>query len=287
MKIGKLGDYEVMLEKVRISCVQYAYKPISSFEDFAKDIEKLMNQGKDSDFIVFPETFTLELQYLIPNYNISKLFEFTNDYIELFTNLSKDRDQYIIAGSHLLFENEKEYNTGHLFSPDGTIFTHRKTHLFPLELALGVSPGNKLEIFETEKAKVALAICYEMEFPEVCRTYTLKGAEIIFCPSNTVDKHGFWRVRHCSQASAIQNQVYIAHSCLVGNPPLKGMEGWGKSAIMSPCEPPWSPNGVIVEANENEEAVITADLDLKLLHRKRKRASAPTLKDRRPEIYEL
>ena len=86
---------------------------------------------------------------------------------------------------------------------------------------------------------------------------------------------------------SLQNQVYIAHSCLVGNPPLKGMEGWGKSAIMSPCEPPWNPNGVIVEANENEEAVITADLDLKLLNRKRKRASAPTLKDRRPEIYEL
>jgi predicted amidohydrolase len=276
-----------MLEKVRISCVQYAYKPISSFEDFAKDVESLLNQAKNSDFVVFPETFTMELQYLIPNYNISKIYEFTKDYRELFTNLSKDRDQYIIAGSHLLFENGNEYNIAHLFKPDGSFFTHRKTHLFPLESALGVSPGNVLDIFEIEKAKVALAICYEMEFPEVCRTYALKGVEIIFCPSYTVDEHGFWRVRHCSQASAIQNQVYVVHSCLVGNPPLKGMEGWGKSSILSPCELPWNPNGIIIESKENEETVITAELDLKLLHRKRKRASAPTLKDRRPEIYEL
>jgi len=275
------------MEKIIVSCVQYSYKPINSFEDFALDIEKLLDQAKESIFVVFPETFTMELQYLIPNYNISKIFEFTNEYRELFTNLSKERNQYIIAGSHLLIENEKEYNTGHLFCPDGSIFTHRKSHLFPLEGALGVCPGDKLEIFETEIAKVALAICYEIEFPEVPRIYALKGAEIIFCPSNTVDEHGFWRVRHCCQASAIQNQVYIIHSCLVGNPPLKGMEGWGKSSILSPCEPPWNPNGIIVEAKENKEMVITADLDLKLLHKKRKRASAPTLKDRRPEIYEL
>lgn len=275
------------MDNVKVSVVQYSYKPITSFNDFENDVEKLVNRGSDSDFIVFPETFTLELQYIIPNNDISKVTQYTEKYLSLFRNLSLKKGQYIVAGSHLVIQNENEYNTGYIFCPDGEIFTHQKTHLFPLEVALGVIPGNTLEVFETQKAKIALAICYEMEFPEVCRTYSLKGAEIIFCPSNTVDEHGFWRVRHCCQASAIQNQVYIAHSCLVGSPPLKGMEGWGKSAILSPCEPPWNPNGVIVEANENEEAVITADLDLKLLKRKRKRASAPTLKDRRPEIYEL
>ena len=37
-----------------------------------------------------------------------------------------------------------------------------------------------LEIFETEKANIGLAICYEMEFPEVARTLTLKGADVIY-----------------------------------------------------------------------------------------------------------
>lgn len=126
-----------------------------------------------------------------------------------------------------------------------------------------------------------------MEFPEVARTYVLKGAEIIFCPSYTVGEHGFWRVRHCCQARAIENQVYVTHSCLVGNPPLKGMEGWGKSSILSPCEDPWNPNGVIAEVNENEEMMITGELDLGLLYKKRRRGAAPILKDRRPDLYEI
>jgi predicted amidohydrolase len=274
-----------MTEEIKVSCVQFSYKRIESFENFAKNIENLLNQAKDSDFIVFPETFTLELQYLIPNNNISKVPEFTDDYLNLFKELSIENHKYIVAGSHLIKDNGKEYNTGHIFCPNGKKFIHRKTHLFPLEAQMGVTPGNTLEIFETEKVKVALAICYEMEFPEVVRTLTMKGAEIIFCPSYTVNEHGFWRVRHCCQARAVENQIYVIHSCMVGNPPLKGMEGWGKSSILSPCEAPWNPNGIIAEAKINEEMVISGELDLKLLHRKRRRGAAPTLKDRRPDIY--
>ena len=154
---------------------------------------------------------------MIPNNNISKIPEFTANYLNLFSEFSIENQKYIVAGSHLVIDKGQEYNTGHIFCPDGEIFTHRKTHLFPLEVQMGVTPGNSLEIFETEKAKVALAICYEMEFPEVVRTLTMKGAEIFFCPSYTVTEHGFWRVRHCCQARAIENQIYVIHSCMVGN----------------------------------------------------------------------
>ncbi|MHA1106822.1 MAG: nitrilase-related carbon-nitrogen hydrolase [Promethearchaeota archaeon] len=275
------------MEKIHVSCVQFAYKQINTFEDFAENVNNLLNDTKGSQFVVFPETFTLELQYLIPNYNLKRIPEFTAHYVELFTELSRKNHQYIIAGSHLVIENEKEYNISYLFCPDGKIFKHRKTHLFPLESQMGVTPGDELVIYETEFGKIAIIICYEMEFPEVARTLTLKGAEIVFCPSYTVGEHAFWRVRHSCQARAIENQVFIVHSCMVGTAPLGGIEGWGRSSIISPCEPPWNPNGIIIEAEENKEMVISAVLDLKLLHRKRKRGAAPTLKDRRPEIYDM
>jgi len=272
---------------IKVSCVQFAYKQIDNFEDFANNVEDLLNQAEGSDFVVFPETITLELQYLIPNNNLNKIPEFTEKYRNLFARLSKEKGQYIIGGSHLTIENGKEYNIGHIFCPDGKLLIHRKTHLFPLETSMGVTPGNTLEIFETEKANIGLAICYEMEFPEVARTLTLKGADVIFCPSYTIGEAGFWRVRHCCQARAIENQVYVLHSCFVGNSPHKGMEGWGRSSILSPCETPWNSNGVIAEAKTNKEEVITGVLDLKVLHKKRKRGAATTLKDRRPEIYEI
>ena len=274
------------MTKVIVSAVQYKYKPIKSFEEFATNVEDLVNQAKGSDFIVFPEAFTLELQYLV---EINKIYEFEDMYIDLFKHLSKDKNQYIIAGSHFIKRNEKFYNIGHIFCPDGQLFKHTKTHLMPMEVKMGFIHGNSLEIFETEKAKIALGICYEMEFPEVARTLTLKGAEIIFTPSYTIGEHGFWRVRHCCQARAIENQIYVVHACLVGKPngKVEMMAGWGRSSILSHCEEPWAPNGVIAEAKTNQECVITGELDLKLLHKKRKRGIATTLKDRRPEIYEI
>lgn len=275
------------MDNIIVACIQFSYKPIGSFKEFAKNIENLLKQSRGSDFVVFPETFTLELQYLIPEFDFSKLHRYTEDYINLFTYFSQKNGQYIIAGSHIIVENDKEYNTSYLFCPEGSILTHRKTHLFPLEAKMGVTPGNKIDVFDTKKAKMGIAICYEMEFPEVARKLTLKGADLIFCPSYTIGEHGFWRVRHCCQARAIENQIYVVHSCMVGKSPLNGMEGWGKSSILSPCEEPWQPNGIIAEAKVNEEMVITANLDLKVLHKKRKRGAATTLKDRRPEIYSL
>lgn len=272
---------------IQVSSVQFSYKPIKSFNDFEKNVEDLINRTEGSDFIVFPETFTLEFQYFIPNYDISRLYEFTGDYVNLFTRLSKKNNQVIIAGSHIVLENDRRYNTGFIFCPDGQVFKHRKSHIMPYEYRVGITPGDSIEIFEINHIKIGLAICYEIEFPELVRILTLQGANIVFCPSYTLDEYGFWRVRHCCQARAIENQIYVIHSCLVGTSAIPGLGGWGKSSILSPCEDPWSPNGIIAEADINKEMVITGVLDLDLLNKKRKHGIAPTLNDRRPELYQF
>lgn len=273
------------MEKIKVSAVQFAFKPINNFEEFASNVKDLVNQAKGSDFVIFPEAFTIEFYYFDER---KELHEYEDQYIHLFKQLSERTNQYIVAGSHIIKRNENLYNTGYVFCPDGQIFKHAKTHLLPDEAKhLGITPGTELEIFEIDGVKFGLGICYEMEFPEVARTYALKGAEIVFTPSLTVNEHGFWRVRHCCQARAIENQIYVVHSCLVGTSAIPVLSGWGKSSILSPCESPWTTNGVIAEAEANKECVITGELDLKLLREKRKRGAATTLKDRRPEIYEL
>ena len=59
--------------------------------------------------------------------------------------------------------------------------------------------------------------CYDIEFPEIVRMAKAKGADVIFCPSCTDDRHGFHRVRYTSHARAIENQVYVVTTGTVGS----------------------------------------------------------------------
>jgi len=216
-----------------------------------------------------------------------KASEFTDQYLDLFSRLARQNGQYLIAGSHLKKEGINYYNSCYLFGPDGTVFEHKKTHIFPAEGECDTAEGNTLEILELEKAKIGILICYEAEIPECARILSLKGAEIIFCPSFTSSEAGFWRVRHSCQARCIENQIYMVHCCTVGDLGILDLNGWGKSSILSPCDTPWPSNGIIAEAEPNKEMVITGEVDLDELHINREKGAATTFKDRtrRAELY--
>jgi predicted amidohydrolase len=67
--------------------------------------------------------------------------------------------------------------------------------------------------------------------------------------------------------------------------PLPG--GWAQSSILAPCDAAWPANGVLAEAEANQEQVIRATLDLDALHENRETGAAPTYRDRRrrADIY--
>ena len=274
------------MRKIKISAVQYNARPIKTFGEFGEIAEKVMGEAKGSDFVVFPEMFTVNLLSTYPGYegfrpgDLVKLAGFTDRYVELFQRLSKEKGQYIVAGSHLIKEGIHFYNTCYLFGPDGMLFRHRKTHLFPPERS-HTSEGNTIEVLDLDRVKVGIAICYEAEVPEHTTVLALEGAEIVFCASFTLTEAGFWRVRHCCQARCIENQIYMVHCCTVGECGIKGFTTWGKSSILSPCDNPWPANGVIAEAESNKEMVITGEVDIDELYVNREKGAAPTVKDRR------
>ena len=91
---------------VRICVVQYKMKQISSFEEFAKQVEYYTDVASDagSDFAVFPEIFTTQLMSFlnekIPSKAVQRLTLFTEEYINLFTKLAVKYNVNIIGGSH-------------------------------------------------------------------------------------------------------------------------------------------------------------------------------------------
>ena len=208
---------------------------------------------------------------------------YTNEYREFFAAATRQRRQYIVAGSHLEKHGSQYLNVAYVFGPKGLVHKHTKTHIFPAESQWFTGEGDRVEAFDLPFARVGLNVCYESEIPECAATLAAQGAEIILCPSFTFSENGFWRVRHCAQARCIENQVYFVH-CATGGDLLPGPipNGWTRSSILSPCDTPWSAkNGVIAEAKTNVQTVLRGTVDLDKLHENRANGVAPTFNDRR------
>lgn len=291
-------ERSVMMKKVRICCVQYELRKIKKFEEFAQQVEYFTDVASNykSDFVLFPELITTQLlsfekiKDLSPEDGIRQLDKYTDDYINLFSNLSLSYNINIIAGTHLQIEGENLYNISYLFKRDGTFEKQYKVHITSNEAKWwGVKPGNEFQVFNTDCGKVAINICYDVEFPEAARIAASKGAKIVFVPFSTDERHGYLRVKLCSQARAIENQIFVATAGTIGNiPSVENMDiNYAQSGIYTPSDFNFPPEAIAGECSPNLETVVIADLDLAALERTRNTGTVLNWKDRRLDLYEV
>lgn len=280
----------------RISTIQYMLKRIDSFDDFAQQCEYFVSVSSSykSDFAVFPEIFTLQLvSFLgesIPSQQVKRITEYTEQYIELFSELAIKYNINIIGGSHFVEEAGSIYNVSYLFRRDGTIEKQYKIHITPSERQYwGVQPGDQVKVFDTDRGKIAILICYDIEFPELARIAAEKGAKIIFTPFCTDDRQGYLRVRYCSQARAVENQIYTVTSGLVGH--LTHVENmdvqYAQSGIFTPSDFPFPRDAIAGECSANIETIVVGEVDLEILRRNRTTGTVTQWKDRRHDVYQL
>lgn len=280
--------------KMRVSAVQYHLHTIQSFEDFAKQVEHYVKTAEEfgADFLLFPEFMTTQLLSIGgadgQALTINELPDFTEQYRTLFTRLATKTGMHIIGGTHVLRNGDQLYNVAHMFYPDGRVVEQAKLHITPTEVTeWKMAKGDSFQVFETSKGTVALLTCYDIEFPEIVRMAKAKGADVIFCPSCTDDRHGFHRVRYTCHARAIENQVYVVVTGTVGSLPTVDFmrANFGQAAIISPNDIPFPPKGILAEGEVNDDMIITADLDLELLYEVRQKGSVTTWRDRRTDLY--
>src|SRR5690606_34047396 len=105
------------------------------------------------------------------------------------------------------------------------------------------------------------------------RRLALDGAKMLFVPAQW-PKPRLHHWRTLLQARAIENQMFVVACNRVGT--SRGSEFFGHSMIISP----WG--DVLAEGGE-EEAILTADLDLSEVERVR--SAIPVFRYRRPELY--
>jgi predicted amidohydrolase len=264
-------------------------RPVSDWDAFASQVSGLVNTAADYKvkLVLFPEYFTTQLLTLedtsVPIHELIRALAKQRDrYLELLTGLAKRHKVFIVGGTHPSLEGNKVYNDSHLFAPSGAVGVQGKVKMtrFEREEWL-VSPRDQIRIFNTDIGKLGIAVCYDVEFPEIVRKMALEGMEILCVPSCTDDRHGYFRVRYCAQARAIENQLYAIHTGTIGSLPMIPAiaMNYGQASILTPSDFSFARDGILAEGNTNQEQVIVGELNMDILHESRTNGTVIPLLD--------
>ena len=203
------------------------------------------------------------------------------------SDLAREAKTYLLGGSIPEYETDtkKYYNTSLMFNSEGRLIaTHRKVHLFDIDVPGKItfkesdvlSPGNKVTLVDLpEYGKIALAICYDIRFPELATIAARKDCFLLLYPGafNLTTGALHWSLQ--ARARAVDNQVYVG-LCSPARDMEASYNAWGHSMIVDPNA------AVMTEAGENEE-IVYADLDGESIEQTRK--GIPLRGQRRFDVY--
>ena len=283
---------------VRVATVQYKQRKVKSVEEFEAMVTYYVDVCSEykCDFVLFPELFTLQLLSIEPeelphHIAIEKMAEYASELKEFFKFLALKYNINIIAGSHPVKNQLGEMNNvSFICLRDGTIHEQAKIHPTPNEKYWwNIKGGNQLKAIQTDCGPIGVLICFDSEFPELTRYLVDQGIKILFVPFLTDERKGYCRVRYCSQARAVENELYVVMSGSVGNlPNVPNIDiHYSQSCILTPCDFPFARDGIAAEATPNVEMVSFADLRIDTLVESRNTGTVQLLKNRRHDLYSM
>ncbi len=278
--------------KIRVAALQYYIRPVKSFEEFQDQVSSLVETAEDYkvSLLAFPEYFTTQLLTLgnikepIRD-QVRRLAEQEFRVRDLLLELAHKYQMYIVGGTIPSFSEDRSkiYNRCYVVGPNKTEAESQvKLHMTRFEAEEWmVSAGQRLRIFETSFGKIAVAICYDVEFPEIARVAAREGVRILVVPSCTDDRQGFLRVRYCAQARCIENQLYVIHSPTVGSLPMVPAVSmnYGQASILTPNDYSFSRDGILAEGQPNLENMVIGELNLDLIDISRSSGTVLPLRD--------
>ena len=187
--------------------------------------------------------------------------------------------------------NNAYFNSLAMIDADGAVLgLYRKSHIPDgpgyLEKYYS-SPGDTgFRVWDTRFGRIGAGICWDQWFPECARAMALQGAEILCYPTAIgsepppappVDSAGHWR--RVMQGHAGANHVPVIASNRIGREAGEtcALTFYGTSFITG------ATGEILAEAGRDEEAVITARVDLDEIAEARR--SWGLFRDRRPDLY--
>ena len=233
------------------------------------------------DMIIFPELATsghelglrfTEVAQRIPGPTVNLMAQRAGDYgvYIAFGLVSKQKVESVL------------FNTGVLLGPDGELIgAYNKVHLRGEE-RMAFREGFRLPVFETELGYIGLILGWDLAFPEVARSLTLDGAELLCVMANweaeAIDEwHTYIRAR------AYENNIFVAGANRVGEDVT--LSFGGGSMIVGPRGQVYASMADQIDEETGAPmegyAVEVIDVDQVRKHREEQL----TLQSRRPEVY--
>ena len=281
---------------IRLGLIQWQMRSLANLDALFEQSEFFIDvvSGYGCDFALFPELFTAPLMadynHLTEAEAIRELAKYSDPIRKRFQEFAISYNINIITGSMPYLEGGNLYNVGFLCKRDGTFEMYAKIHVTPNEVQhWGMKGGSEIKTFDTDCGKIGVMICYDVEFPELSRLMADEGMNILFVPFLTDTQNAYTRVKHCSQARAIENECFVAIAGCVGNlPKVNNMDiQYAQSAVFTPSDFAFPSNGIKAEATPNTEMTLIVDVDLDLLKELHEHGSVRILKDRRTDLYEI
>ena len=158
-----------------------------------------------------------------------------------------------------------------VYGPDGErIGRYDKIHLFDVDIPGGagvesggsgryresahVAPGSGAVVVETPAGKLGLSVCYDVRFPELYRSLSASGAQILSIPSAFTSPTGRAHWETLLRARAIENLCYVIAPAQSGFHP-SGRETYGDTMIVDH----W---GRVLQRLPRGRGSVLADIDL-------------------------
>lgn len=178
---------------------------VKTSDDFQKNLEhlkELILECENDSILLAPEIALSGFCYD----RMEEAAQFSIKAIEELKMLSINKT---IALTFITKENEKYYNTLHIFHNQESIHTQSKMQLFPLGNELEYfTAGNEddIKIIEINGVKIATLICFELRFPRLWEK--VKGADIILNPA-------MWGLKRKDHYETISKSLALVNQCFV------------------------------------------------------------------------
>jgi len=230
-----------------------------NFKKYLQKIEFFINNllEQETNIIIFPEN-----DFIFP--------ESGDEVIHKVKQITKDR-KVVCAITLVEKAGESYYKTTFLIESGKLRGKYRKTHLEREEKNL-FSPGDLgLPVFKTPYGYIGVMIGYEGIFPEIARTLTLKGADLIIWPSKFTND----RQINISRSRGAENKIFIACSNSISH------KKNGHSLLTSPS------GQILTSCLGKTEQASLSSLNLLLSRNKDIVPHTNTILNRKPETYKI
>ncbi|MGQ9683248.1 MAG: nitrilase-related carbon-nitrogen hydrolase [Anaerolineae bacterium] len=189
-------------------------------------------------------------------------------YMDTFSTLAKRFELLLLAGSIIELDRQGRLcNVAYLFGPDGRVLARQvKTHLMPVEVAMGYGVGTEIAVVNTRAGRLAFPVCMDHTYFETARIAALRGADLLIDPAANNEYYNAHYQARGVWARVQEVHTYGVLCCGVGR--VGSLVFEGRSGVYAPLELTPAGDGVVAAAaNHESEDVVVAEIDYGALYR--------------------